>query len=137
LIWIILGQRPLFEDILATPDDITAEHVDTLGKLPSRWWGKWEARDEYFDESGEPNQGRQVRSWKDCFEKHIQIPRQQAEIPGFDAEEKAAVLHMLESMLSFEPEKRSNANDILRCEWMERWAIPDFEKSRIGECPRR
>jgi serine/threonine protein kinase len=132
-IWIILGQRPLFEDILATPDDITAGQVDTLGNLPTRWWKIWEARHEYFDESGTPNQGRQVRSWDDRFETHIQLPRQKAGISGFDAEEKVAVMNMLRSMLSFEPEKRLTAQDILKCEWMEKWALPVFKKSRSGD----
>lgn len=31
LIWITLGLRPLFEDVLATPDDIKAEQVNILG----------------------------------------------------------------------------------------------------------
>ncbi|KAJ5138773.1 uncharacterized protein N7515_003621 [Penicillium bovifimosum] len=133
-IWIILGQRPLFEDILATPDDIIAEQVDTRGNLPLRWWEKWAARHEYFDESGKPNQGRQVRPWEDRFEKHIQLPRQQAGIPGFDAEGKAAVMNMLRSMLTFEPENRPTAQSIVQCEWMERWAVPDFNKTHFGEC---
>ncbi|CAG8098066.1 unnamed protein product [Penicillium olsonii] len=132
-IWTILGQRPIFEDILATPDDIAAEQVDTLGKLPLRWWEKWAARHEYFEESGRPNQGRQVRSWEDRFAKHIQLPRQQVGISSFDGEEKAAVMDMLQSMLSFEPEKRPTAQDILKCEWMEKWAIPDFEESHFGQ----
>lgn len=131
--WVILGQRPLFEDILATPDDITAEQVDTRGQLPLQWWGKWVARDQYFDGSGKPNEDRHVRSWEDRFEKHIQLPRQQAGILGFDVEEKAAVMNMLRSMLTFEPEKRPTAKDILTSEWMERWAIPDFNKAHFGE----
>lgn len=129
----ILGQRPLFEDILATPDDITAEQIDTLGELPLRWWKRWEARHSYFDEGGKPNQGRQVRSWDGRFEKHIHLPRQKAGIPGIDEEEKAAVMEMLRAMLSFEPEKRLTAQDILKCEWMEKWVLPDFEKSHSGE----
>ncbi|KAJ5352413.1 hypothetical protein N7452_001387 [Penicillium brevicompactum] len=133
-IWIILGQRPLFEDIFATTDDITAEQVDVLGKLPLQWWEKWAARHEYFDEGGKPNQDRQVRSCEDRYEKHIQIPREQAGFPCFDGEEKAAVLDMVRSMLSFEPEKRPTAQDVLKCEWMERWAIPDMEKSRFRKC---
>lgn len=136
-IWIILGQRPLFESILATPDDITAEQVDTCGKLPFRWWEKWTARHEYFEENGNPKEGRQIRSWEDRFEKHIQLPRKQAGIPGFDAEEKAAVMSMLQSMLSFEAGKRPTAQDILKCELMERWAIPDFERSGLGKCRAR
>lgn len=132
-IWIILGQRPLFEDILATPDDITAEQVDTLGDLPLQWQKKWAVRHEYFDESGRPNQGRQVRSWDDRFEKHIQLPRQRFSVPGIDAEEKTALMEMLRSMLSFEPEKRLTAHDVLRCEWMEKWALPDYEESLFRE----
>ena len=132
-IWIILGQRPIFEDILATPDDIVAEQVDARGKLPLRWWEKWAARHEYFEESGNPNQCRQVRSWEDRFAKHIQLPRQQAGISSFDVEQKAAVMDMLQSMLAFEPEKRPIAQDILKCEWMEKWAIPDFQKSHFGQ----
>ncbi|KAK9238400.1 kinase-like protein, partial [Lipomyces kononenkoae] len=62
-IWAILGQRPLFEEILATQDDITAEQVDVLGNLPPEWWAKWDARHEYFGEMGEPNSDRHVRTW--------------------------------------------------------------------------
>jgi serine/threonine protein kinase len=123
-IWIILGQRPFFEGILATPDDITAEQVDTIGKLPPQWWEKWEARRELFDEFG-TSQDRNVRSWEDRFKKHIQQPRQKAGMPIFDAEEKAAVMDMLRSMLYFEPEKRYTAREILQCQWMKRWALSD------------
>ncbi|KAF7166858.1 hypothetical protein CNMCM5623_000412 [Aspergillus felis] len=140
-IWIILGQRPLFEDILATPDDITAGQVETLGNLPLRWWKKWEARHEYFDESGKPNQGRQVTSWDDRFETHIQLPQQKAGIPGFDKEEKAALMEMLRSMLSFEPEKRLTAQDILNyvlyVEDMEQYGDDDGEAIQLYQIGRR
>lgn len=126
-VWIILGQRPLFEDIPATPDDNTAEQVDTIGNLPPRWWEKWKARHEYFDGRGHPNQDRNVRSWEDRFEKQIPLPRQKAGMSTFDEEEKDAVMDMLRSMLFFEPQKRYTARGILYCEWMERWALPDFE----------
>lgn len=127
-VWILLGQGPLFDDIFATPDDITAQQIDALEKLPLEWWEKWEARHKYFDENGEPKQGRQVRSWEDRFETGIQIPRQKLGIPCFDVEEKAAVVNMLRSMLSFESEKRPTIQEVLKCEWMEKWANPDFEK---------
>jgi serine/threonine protein kinase len=132
-IWIILGQHPLFEDILATPDDITAEQVDTLGELPLRWQKKWETRHEYFDERGLPNQGQQVRSLDERFKKHIQLPRWKAMVPEFDAEEKAAVMNMLRPMLSFEPKERLTAHEILKCEWMEKWALPDDKEICLDE----
>lgn len=37
-IWSIIAHRPLFEGFLATEDDMTCEHVDTLGVLPLEWW---------------------------------------------------------------------------------------------------
>lgn len=129
--WAILGQRRLFEDILATQDDITAEQVDVLGKLPLAWWQRWEARHEYFDEEGKPNPDHHVRSWEGRFERHVQRPRREAGIRGFEEEEKAAVLGMLRSMLAFEPEERLTARGVLECEWMVKWALPDFEKSRL------
>jgi hypothetical protein len=39
-------------------------------------------------------------------------------MPTFDVAEKAAVMDMLRLMLSFEPEKRFTAQEILHCEWM-------------------
>ncbi|KAE8313934.1 kinase-like protein [Aspergillus transmontanensis] len=127
-IWLILGQRPLFEDILATQDDITAEQVDVLGKLPLEWWEKWNEKHEYFSEEGEPNQDRDVRFWDNRFEAHIQRPRRKAGITEFDREEKIAVIDMLRSMLSFKPEARLTAQDVLQCSWMVNWALPEYEK---------
>ncbi|KAJ5787408.1 hypothetical protein N7457_002398 [Penicillium paradoxum] len=124
----MLGQRPFFADILATPDDITSEQVDSLGRSSPRWWGKWEARDEDFDQNGNPKQDRQARSWAGHFAKNIQRRRQQARILGFGVEERAAAMKTLRLMLSSEPEQQLTAQELLKCEWMERWAMPDFKK---------
>ncbi|KAM4055121.1 kinase [Hirsutella rhossiliensis] len=43
-IWAIIGQRSLFDSLLATEDDITCEHVEALGCLPPEWLEKWGAR---------------------------------------------------------------------------------------------
>ncbi|GMG03698.1 unnamed protein product [Aspergillus oryzae] len=65
----------------------------------------------YFSEEGEPNQDRDIRSWDNRFDAHIQLPRQKAGITEFDLEEKIAVIDMLQSMLSFKPEARPTAQD--------------------------
>ncbi|KAB8201510.1 kinase-like protein [Aspergillus parasiticus] len=125
-IWLILGQRPLFEDILATQDDITAEQVDVLGKLPLEC------------EEGEPNQDRDVRSWDNRFEAHIQRPRRKVGITEFDLVEKIAVIDMLQSMLSFKPEARPTAQDVLQFSWMVNWALPEYEKMcLVSNAPNR
>ncbi|KAH8427676.1 uncharacterized protein LDX57_005386 [Aspergillus melleus] len=130
-IWSILGQRPLFEEILATQDDITAEQIDVLGGLPLEWWNQWQGRHEYFDEDGKSRSDRHIRSWEDRFESHIQRPRLEAGIPCVGSEEKTAILDMLRSMLSFRPEMRATARDILECEWMIKWAQPEFKESKV------
>ncbi|KAL3454399.1 hypothetical protein BJX65DRAFT_291907 [Aspergillus insuetus] len=43
-IWEIFGYGPPFEVFLVSPDKVTMEHVEMLGKLPDRWWNKWEER---------------------------------------------------------------------------------------------
>jgi hypothetical protein len=54
-------------------------------------------------------------------------------VPEFDAEEKAAVMNMLRPMLSFEPKERLTAHEILKCEWMEKWALPDDKEICLDE----
>lgn len=62
--------------------------------------------------------GRQVRPWEDRFEKHIQLPRQDAGIPDFNVHEEAAAMYMLRSSLSFQPEKRLTAQEIPKGRWI-------------------
>jgi len=33
-------------------DELLAEMVGFFGKLPEQWWGKWEARADFFNENG-------------------------------------------------------------------------------------
>ncbi|RAH82855.1 kinase-like protein [Aspergillus japonicus CBS 114.51] len=66
-IWEILGQRPLFETFFPSPDRVTAEQVEVLGKLPDEWWGKWGRRLDWFSEEGELDLRR--------FEDSVQKPR--------------------------------------------------------------
>lgn len=134
-IWEIFTECRLFEPFFASLDDITAEQVIVLGKLPPDLWEKWEARHEYFSETGEyikPNRKLSSVSWEDRFEKHIQSTWRKHGVAGFGEEEKAAFLDMMRSMLSFQPEKRATIQGILNSEWKRRWALPEFEKSRAG-----
>jgi serine/threonine protein kinase len=127
-IWSIIAQRPLFEGFLATEDDITCEHVDTLGILPPEWWGRWEARRLKFTEDGKPINRNPFRSWVDRFEDSVQQPRRDSGIPSFDAREREALFNMLRPMLSFRPENRPTTKQILESEWMVKWALPEYGK---------
>ncbi len=127
-IWAISGQRPLFDGTLATEDDITYEQVQALGMLPPEWWEQWDAGRHWFTKAGEPVENRPVRSWEDRFEYSIQKPRRDEGLTAFDPEEKSAICAMLRSMFSFRPEDRPTAQQILKSDWMVRWALPAYSK---------
>jgi hypothetical protein len=60
----------------------------------------------------------------------MQEPRQREKMPLIEPAEREAIFKMLKSMLEFRPEDRSSARQILECEWMVRWALPEYEKIR-------
>jgi serine/threonine protein kinase len=53
LIHVVLsGGFFLFSSYYGIKQEVLREMVLTLGKLPERWWTKWEDRSQYFDENG-------------------------------------------------------------------------------------
>ncbi|KAJ5933106.1 hypothetical protein N7516_007595 [Penicillium verrucosum] len=126
----IIGQNSLFDDMFATEDSITCEQVDALGMLPPEWWHKWEGRHSRFTEDGKPINRVPYRSWEDRFEQDMQEPRQRKGMLRIEPPERDAIFKMLKSMLKFRPENRSSAKQILECEWMVNWALPEYEKIR-------
>lgn len=128
-IWSIIGLRSLFDATLAMMDDMSSQQVDILGPLPPEWWDKWEARKEYFEETGEPKKGRFVfSSFEHYFEQDVQTQRQKDGLAAFDEKEKTAILVMLRRMLAFRPEERATANEVLDSDWMRTWVLPEFKK---------
>lgn len=131
-IWTVLGQRPLFDIFCFTEDDVTKEQVDTLGKLPEAWWERWEGRSAHFDEDGvsldHHHQGEEPLTLVERFERFIQIPRQERGLEVVGDEEKVALLAMLRSMLALDRDKRASAAELVACDWMTRWALPDLDK---------
>ena len=138
-IWSILSQRPLFEPYLTADDDIICGHVDALGILPPEWWRLWEARSKWFSDNGTPLYQREdVYSLENRFEYSTQAPRRKRGMPPFEQDEKDAILAMLRSMMSYEPEDRIMAAKVLESERMIKWAMPEYEKIRYtwGESER-
>ncbi|KAJ5583354.1 hypothetical protein N7535_001974 [Penicillium sp. DV-2018c] len=127
-LWKIMGQNTLFGGCFATEDSITCEQVDTLGILPPEWWCKWEGRHGKFTEDGKPINRKYYRSWEDRFERSMQEPRQKRGMPLIEPAERDAIFKMLKAMLRFRPGDRPTAKQILECEWMVKWALPEYEK---------
>lgn len=44
----IFGSNRLFDGFMPRKDTLLRDMIELLGPLPSRWWQKWENRDQYF-----------------------------------------------------------------------------------------
>ncbi|KAK2823895.1 hypothetical protein FQN49_007514 [Arthroderma sp. PD_2] len=137
-IWDLFGSGPPFEAFAATLDDVTIEHVETLGKLPDRWWRRWEDRSNWFEEDGRKNvkeslrqwYSSEARSWDQRFPEDIRSPRLSKKFETFQPEEEKAFNDMMKSMLVLEPGERATIDDVARCSWMQRWGVPEAQKMR-------
>ncbi|GJJ15407.1 hypothetical protein Clacol_009683 [Clathrus columnatus] len=79
--------------------DVIRSMVLVLGKLPERWWSKWEERGECFNEDRE--------WWKDGFRGELEN-RQEGEISQFN--------EILKRMVKYDPGERVSINEVI--EWM-------------------
>lgn len=128
VIWEVLGQRPLFESWMATTDEVLADQVELLGKLPPEWWARWAARSQFYSEdktSGvieatrERPEGVERWGWGERLELCVQRPRREAGLPQMGDDERAVLLELLQSMIRFDPEARITARELRGSRWMQ------------------
>lgn len=129
VIWAILGVRPFLDNWLIGPDETTADQVDALGPMPDEWWETWEGNSKWFIGNGKPKEGREVWTFDQRFEDAIQAPRKGGGTEVMSREERDALYDMVRGMLVFRPGDRLDANQVLRTDWMRKWAIPEAEKT--------
>lgn len=137
-IWDVFGSGPPFEAFPVTWDEVTIEHVEMLGKLPDRWWSNWEERSKWFDEDGRKNvkeplrqwYSNSARDWTQRFTEYVQHPRQRKRFDTFSAEEEDAFCDMMKTILVLEPSKRATIENVVGCEWMQRWGLPEVQRMR-------
>lgn len=115
---------------MATDDEVLADEVDLLGKLPQEWWTWWDACSKFYAEDGEsgimlaPERplGTLRWGWNKGLELCIQRPRREAGFDEIVEDETAALLRMSRSMLQFNLEQRVTAKQLRRSCCMECWA---------------
>ncbi|KAF7559806.1 hypothetical protein G7046_g4352 [Stylonectria norvegica] len=133
LIWEVLGQRPIYDSWVASDDEVLDDQVDLLGKLPQRWWQRWENRAEFWAEQGDdielaPTRHSDHRRWD--WESRVELciqkgRREEKDMEGqLSEEETEDFLDMMKRMIVFEPEQRASATEILRSRWVQKWALP-------------
>ncbi|KAL3473291.1 kinase-like domain-containing protein [Aspergillus californicus] len=147
-IWDLFGTSPPFEVFIPSLDNVTQEHVDTFGKLPERWWKRWENRSGWFDEDGRKNVkefrkvfGNTARPWEKRFPGSIRRARKEAmwceekDLGLFEPDEEKAFGEMIKSMLVLEPGERASIYDVVGSEWMQGWGLPEIQRmqERVDE----
>ena len=53
-------------------------------------------------------------------------------IDEYGPDGKAAILGMMREILVFRPEKRATAEEVMGCEWMVKWGLPQLKKLQKG-----
>lgn len=140
-LWDLVAWFPLFKSYFSEKGNITAEQLAVLGKLPRGWWAKWgrknEIRRRRFDLEGKTTHPEEFPDMETRFEEVAQQARRTRGMEAMEDEEKKAFLAMLRSMLVYLPQGRATAKQVLKSNWMVRWAIPEYDKIRGMSGPKR
>lgn len=86
-------------------DDVVSEMVRLLGRLPEKWWTRWEARSRYRDEEGRPI-GKTELEAREPLESRISTFY-------LSGAQKTAFAKVLEGIFRYEPQDRLSASDIV------------------------
>ena len=122
----IFGNESLFGNYMAYKDRVLLEMVATLGKLPIRWWDKWENRDRYFSIDMVPT-NETTRIYPQETEglrhriQHLRTSEGEQSEEGHEllnARDAAGLEKLLASLLRYEPSERVTAEESLKSEWM-------------------
>lgn len=133
-IWDILGMQSLFSSAFYSDTKVICQMVDTLGPLPTGWQQNWTERKDFFDEEGLPCRGRYV--WprlKEAFEERVLDFRREDNMGIFSDEETKAILSMMKQMLTLQPGDRATIEEVLRSDWMVKWAKKAFEMGQHSQ----
>ncbi|KAI9154769.1 Serine/threonine-protein kinase spk-1 [Paramyrothecium foliicola] len=135
-IWEILGMKFIFSEA-ETADEIVAQQLDVLGSqgFPADWQRSWERLESHKADEDIPRRPTGSReAWpplEEAFEEFVQNHRRKREMAGtFDQQEERAILDLMRGMLKFRPEDRLTMDEVLRSEWMLRWALPALNQGR-------
>lgn len=119
-----------------TEDEIVAQQIDVLGSehFPLSWRKHWEQSSAERKDTDEGIPRRPTgdrKTWpplEEAFYESVQKYRRKREASGvFGEEETHAILDLMKRMLKFRPEERLTIDQVLRSEWMVKWALPQVK----------
>lgn len=130
VIYTLFAQRDIFESLRPDNDDVLAEHVSMLGKPPSPWWNSWEAKTDFFDETGAwaVQRERMAEGVDTGLEKRVMEYISEDRGGDVSTEELGDLLSLLDEIFRWAPEERATAGDLLGSTWMRKWGVPALDK---------
>ncbi|KAM5353882.1 hypothetical protein ACJ41O_000532 [Fusarium nematophilum] len=140
LVWGLVGQRPLFDALTLSEEEILQDQVDLLGEIPREWsaYGGGRRQAQYWIEEdkmevsspGQQPMADKPMTWDDRMEHCVQQGRRENGMEEVSEEEKEAFIEMMKRMIVFRPEDRASARELLESRWMKQWALPELRKTR-------
>ena len=125
-VFAIFNNKSLFEGFMPNADDVLSEIVDTLGRLPERWWENWERREEFYEKDGRKKIDHLTEEYQEVKPLAVRIRRMRSRPPAarraeqLSEENSFGLLKLLESCLRYEPKERATAADILEMDWIQK-----------------
>lgn len=104
------------------PDSVLAHIVLLFGKLPEKWWDRWESRRDFFDDQGRWTRSSSSSSLEEDLKRELKTfgaetctPRSSMTTPEIQQKLLADLLYKL---LRYEPARRLTAEQALEHEWL-------------------
>ncbi|KAL8722940.1 MAG: hypothetical protein Q9225_000632 [Loekoesia sp. 1 TL-2023] len=128
-VFAIFDNTALFASGMPNSDDILAEIVDTLGRLPEPWWQKWNYRGEFYEEDGRKKTEDLMEEYQEARPLAVRIRQMRSSPPAardaeqLSEEDLAGLQELLEHCFRYKPEDRVTAEDILKLDWIRKLSV--------------
>ena len=128
-VFALFDNQAIFDVGMPNADEILAEIVDTLGRLPEPWWQKWKYRWEFYEEDGEKKTENLGEEYIEVRPLAVRIKRMRSSPPAakegeqLGEEDLAGLQELLECCFRYKPEERVTAEEILKLGWVRKLSV--------------
>lgn len=132
-LFVILGQRNVFETFIELESQVLVEQIDALGPVPEEMFQPWEKRAKYFTDQQQPvNRGKDgpTETFSERIVRSATHPRRKYDYGEIVEEELLGLEELLRSMLAMKASDRISAEQVLESEWTVKSVLPDLERAR-------
>ena len=108
-------------------DDVLANIVDALGRLPEQWWVKWKWRAKFYEEDGTKKTETFTKKYRVVRPLEVRIQEIRSSPPAtaqgaekLGEEDAIGLEKLLRMCLRYDPKERATAEDVLNMDWIQK-----------------